>query len=128
MQLTEALSTPRYAAAGAHWRKALDFATADPVDHPNAIKEAVASLEALSQVVIGKTGLTLGGAVKELRSRKLLPAGADKVLEGLWTFANAIPGARHGGGTPPSAEEREWDFAKQVAEAGVRLLLQIDAT
>ncbi len=55
VQLTEALSTPRYAAAGAHWRKALDFATADPVDHPNAIKEAVASLEALSQVVIGKT-------------------------------------------------------------------------
>lgn len=113
--LLDALAAPRYSSPHAHWKKALNLAAASPPDHPNAIKEAVAAVESLAQVVLGKTGLTLGDAVKELRSRKVLPAGADKILDGLWAFANASPGTRHGGATPPSANEPDWTFARQIA-------------
>lgn len=121
------LAAPRYAAAQAHWRKSLALAANDPPDYPNAIKEAVSAVESLAQIALGKSSVTLGDSIKELRSRKRIPVGADKVLEGLSTLANATPGTRHGGTTPPAAEEDEWRFATQVAEAGSRLLLSIDA-
>ena len=127
LPLLDALTAPRYVAAHAQWKKAFDKASATPPDYPNATKEAVSAVESLAQVVLGKTGLTLGDAVKELRSRKTLPVGADKVLDGLWAFSNATPGTRHGGTVPPSADESDWEFARQVAEAGTRMLLHVDA-
>lgn len=125
--LLDALTAPRYSAAHAHWTKALGFARAVPADHANAMKEAVQALESLAQVALGKDGLTLGEAVKELRSRKELPAGTDKIIDGLWTFANATPGTRHAGTAPPSADAGDWELARDVAEAATRLLLRIDA-
>lgn len=125
--LLDTLAVPRYAATQAQWRKAFDRALATPADYPNAMKEAVSAVESLAQIVLGKGGLTLGDAVKELRSRKTLPVGADKILEGLWAFANATPGTRHGGTVPPTSGASDWEFAREIAEASTRLLLAVDA-
>jgi len=127
VQLLDMLEVPRYTAGHAHWRKAVEFAGGAPPDYANAVREAVTAVESLAQVVLGKTGLTLGDAVKELRSRKVLPVGADQVLDGLWAFANASPGTRHGAIVPPLAEKSDWEFAQRIAEAGARLLLVVDA-
>jgi hypothetical protein len=92
--LEDELSPPQYLAVKDHWSKALDLAARS--DLPNALKEAASAVEALAQIVLGKSGTSLGEAVKLLRAQKRIPPGCDAVIEGLWTFANASPGARHG--------------------------------
>jgi hypothetical protein len=71
-----------------------------PSDLPNALKEAASTVESLAQVVVGKPDLSLGEVVKQVRSQRVIPPGTDGVLDGLWTFANASPGARHGSALP----------------------------
>lgn len=125
--LDDALSAPRYHPVREHWRKGLALAANSPPDLENAIKEAVSAVESLAQVVLGKPGTTLGEAVKQLRARQMISAGADGVLEGLWTFANSSPGVRHGSALPANATEADWLFAKTTSEAALRLLLDSDA-
>ena len=98
-----------------------------PPDLPNALKEAASSVESLAQIVVSKPGLSLGDALKELRSQKRIPPGSDQVLQGLWTFANASPGARHGSSLAAHVDDSHWGFAKTTAEGGLRLLLDLDA-
>lgn len=123
--LLDHLAAPRYVAAQTHWRKALDFAANDPPDYPNAIKEVVSAVESLAQIVLGKSGVTLGDSIKELRSRKRIPVGADKVLEGLSTLANATPGTRQveprlpprrraSGGLPSKSQKQDRSFFYQL--------------
>ena len=126
--LEDELSAPRYQPAREHWRKALGLAGNAPPDLENAVKEAASAVESLAQVVLGKPGLTLGDAIKQLRSSRLIPAGADHVLEGLWTFANASPGVRHGSALAANTTESHWTFARTITEAGMRLLLDVDTT
>lgn len=124
--LEEELSPPRYHPTRQHWRKALELASQATPDLPNAVKEAVSAVESLAQVVVGKSGITLGDAVKQLRGQKRIPPGSDSVIEGLWTFANASPGARHGSAMPAHIDPSHWTFARTTAEATLRLLLDLD--
>lgn len=124
-RLLDELAAPRYAAAHMHWRKAIDFSSGP--DLPNALKEAAATLESLAQVVLGKPGLTLGEAVKEMRAGRRLPTGADKILEGLYAFASDEPGARHGSSLAAHVDPAHWAFARTATEGAARLLLDLDA-
>ena len=125
--LIDELSAPRYQAARQHWLKALDLSLQDSPDLPNALKEACAAIESMAQIALAKPGTTVGDAVKELRSQQRLPVGADKILEGLYAFASASPGARHGSALPAHVDPSHWDFARTSAEGAIRLLLDIDA-
>ena len=123
--LDEELSPPRYRAVKDHWSKALDLAARS--DLPNALKEAASAVEALAQIVVGKPGTSLGEAVKQLRAQKRIQPGSDAVIEGLWTFANASPGARHGSSGEAHVDPNHWGFARTSAEGALRLLLDLDS-
>lgn len=123
--LGDQLRAPRYAASYAHWTKALTLASQLEPDFPNAIKEAVTSLEALARVVVPKSA-TLGDAIKTLRAEKRIEAGVDKLLEGAWTYASATPGVRHGAGEPPLIEESDWHVMKPMIDAALRVVLSAD--
>ncbi|MCX7141882.1 MAG: hypothetical protein NT123_12525 [Proteobacteria bacterium] len=125
--LIDELSAPRYSSSRSHWLKAIAFSEDAPPDLPNAVKEVASCLESLAKIILGKDGVTLGQAVKDLRSLQRLPAGADKILEGLWTFSNQSPGARHGSSNAAHIDPSHWSFVRTVAEGGMRLLLDIDA-
>jgi hypothetical protein len=124
--LAEELSAPRYAIVREHWKNALDEEGKEKPNLANAVKEASHAVESMAQIVAGKSGLTLGEAVKQLRSQQRIPVGSDKVIEGLYAFASASPGARHGSTEPPRVEDIHWGFARTTAEGGIRLLLDID--
>lgn len=126
--IEDELGAPRYHPAREHWRKAFSLAEKEPKpDLENAVKEAVSAVESLAQVILGKPGVSLGDAIKQLRSRQRIPAGADGVLEGLWTFANTAPGVRHGSARAAETTDSDWTFARTTSEAALRLLLDVDA-
>jgi hypothetical protein len=125
--IEDELGAPRYQPARDHWRKALSLAEQDRPDLENAVKEAVSAVESLGQVILGKPGVTLGDAIKQLRSQQRIPRGADAVLEGLWTFANTAPGVRHGSARAADTTDSDWAFARTTSEAALRLLLDADA-
>ena len=126
LPLEDELSSPRYLPAREHWRKAIGASREQPPNLPNAVKETSHALESLAQLVLGKPGVTLGDAVKELRSRKRIPVGADQILDGLWAFASSAPGARHGSALPAHVDENHWEFVRTTAEGAMRLLLDLD--
>ena len=126
LPLEDELGAPRYHPAREHWRKALASATQEKPDLPTAAKEAVSGVESLAQLVVGKPGITLGTAVKELRSQQLLPTGADKILEGLYAFASDAPGSRHGSALPAHVDPTHWEFVRTSSEGAMRLLLDLD--
>lgn len=124
--LEDELSSPRYAPVREHWRQALANAIMDPPNLPNAVKEGVHALEALGQLLVGKSGITLGEVIKELRAERRIPVGSDKILEGLYAFANNAPGARHGSSLPARLDEGHWGFFRTTVEGAIRLLLDVD--
>jgi hypothetical protein len=126
LPLEDELGAPRYHPAREHWRKALAYASQERPDFPNAAKEAVGGVESLAQVLVSKPGITLGEAVKELRSRQRLPVGADKILEGLYAFASDAPGSRHGSALPAHVDPTHWEFVRTSSEGAMRLLLDLD--
>lgn len=125
--IDDELAAPRYRAAREHWRKALAFAEQAKPDLENAVKEVVSAVESLAKVVVGKPAATLGDAIKQLRSQKRVPPGADGVLEGLWTFASAAPGVRHGSAEAAGTTDSDWNFARGTSEAALRFLLDLDS-
>lgn len=72
------------------------------------------------------SGTTLGECIKALRAQRRVDAGADKILEGLWTFANSAPGVRHGSGTPSSLSVRDWQVFGPMVDGVLILLLSVD--
>lgn len=124
--LLDELAPPRYQVVREHWSKAIALSNQEKPDLPNALKEVASSVESLAQTVLGKPGLTLGDATKELRSTKRLPTGSDKILDGLYAFASDSPGARHGSTLPARVDPSHWEFARTTAEGAIRLLLDID--
>ena len=121
----DALKAPRYEVCREHWLKARGLGDAEVLDIENAIKEGVSAVEALAKVVTG-SGATLGDCIKTLRAERRIDAGTDKILEGLWTFANSAPGVRHGSGTPSDLSVREWQIFAPMVDGALILLLSID--
>jgi hypothetical protein len=120
------LQSPRYAAVLGHWRKAQAFLTPHALDLPNAVKEAVSSVEALGQIVTASSGATLGDCVKLLRRAGLVSPPLLKGMEELWGFASESPGVRHGSPKDPTLARAEADYVLDQAQAALKLLLSLD--
>jgi hypothetical protein len=126
LPLGDVLRAPRYAAVLSHWAKARAAAENEKADVPAALQGGILAVEALAKIVVQDTCATLGECIKELRSRKLIDAGADKLLEGLWVHANAAPGVRHGATTTVSLSDRDWRVLRPMFEAALTLLIAVD--
>jgi hypothetical protein len=128
MPLGDVLRAPRYAATFDHWTKARAAAEAQVPDLATALKEGVIAVEALAKRILPSGGVTLGDCIKELRSKKLIDPGADKLLEGLWVYSNAMPGIRHGAIGVVALSDQDWTILRPMLEGALTILLRVDAS
>ena len=120
-------SVPRYAGPCKHWNSALKLMQQDEPDNAKAAHEAVSAVEGLCRIVLDDSSVTLGDALKVLRSRKSIPLGISRAIEGLWIYTSAEPGVRHGGATLPAVGAQDARFVLATSEAALEYLLALDS-
>jgi hypothetical protein len=126
LPIGDVLRAPRYAPVQIHWRNAKAAVDSEPSDAGTALKEGMLALEALVRIVTPVNCSTLGECVKQLRAKKLVNPGIDKILDGLWTYSNSLPGVRHGGTAVVRVTDRDWSVLRPMLEAALALLLDVD--
>ena len=111
-----ALKHERFAEALRQFDRANDFRNSRPPDWPNAIKEAVNSVEAVLQVIYNRPGVSLTTILSE-NSPAELPGGIKKLFRLLYSQGSGTVGARHAsiGGIEPTGPRAE--LAIHVAAA-----------
>ena len=90
--------------------------TTFPPDWPNAIKEAVNSVEAVLQIIYVRPSVALSTIVTENVSPSV-PGGVQRVFKALYSQGSGTVGARHAsiGGNDPTAARAE--LALHIAAA-----------
>jgi len=119
-------AVPRYSGPCQHWRAARSLLSSKDPDYAGAVHEAVSAVEGLCRTILGEPSITLGGALQRLRQRNLLHPALSRGIEGLWAFASAEPGIRHGAASAPAVKPHEAHFVVDACEAALTLLLTID--
>lgn len=117
---------PRYAGPCEHWRAAQSALAKEEPDYAAAAHAAVSAVEGLCRIILGDDSITLGEAVKRMRSRGLLHSTIAKSIEGLWGFASNEPGVRHGATKPTAVKSHDAEFVVEACDAAIVLLLSID--
>jgi len=119
-------AVPRYSGPCQHWRTAQDLlSTAEP-DLSGAVHEAVSTVEGLCRIILSEPSITLGNALQRLRQKGLLHPALSKSIDGLWGYASAEPGIRHGASVATTLKPQEAHFAIDACEAALILLLTVD--
>lgn len=115
------LQDPQFRAPLDQFQKALGFRNALPPDYPNAVKEAVNSVEGVLQIASGKLGASLPSMLSELQPK--LPSHFERIFKGVYGYGCASEGARHSGvgGPVPSAEDAE--FIIHCSSAAIRYII-----
>jgi len=103
-----ALKDERFAEPRRQFERGYDFRNARPPDWPNAIKEAVNSVEGVLQVIYQCPGLSLTSII----SQKLpvdVPSGIKRLFNSLYSQGSGTVGARHAsiGGNEPTGPRAE---------------------
>jgi len=117
---------PRYRGPWNHWQSAQSLLQSAEPDFAKASHEAVNAVEGMCRILLDNPSITLGDALKRMKSKQVLDSGLCKTIEGLWAFTSSQPGVRHGGATPASIEAHEAQFVADVAESALVLLLALD--
>ena len=111
-----ALLGERFAEARRQFERAYEFRNSLPPDWPNAIKEAVNSVEAVLQVIFERPSVALPTIVNEDLPPDL-PGGIKRLFRSLYSQGSGTIGARHAsiGGNEPTGPRAE--LAVHVAAA-----------
>jgi len=125
--IEELLVAPRYAPVLFALKKARILLDSIEPDYANAGKEAVAAVEQLARITVGKPTVTLGEAIKDLRNSSRIQAPLLKGIEEIWIWASSTPGVRHGSGAPADVDVATARYVVAQAEAAIGLLLAHDA-
>lgn len=112
------LQGPQFKAPLEQFRKALDFRNALPPDYPNAVKEAVNSIEGVLQIANGRLGVALPTILGEMQPK--FPSHFKHILKAIYGYGSASEGARHSGvgGPIPTGEEAEFIIHCAAAAIG----------
>jgi hypothetical protein len=115
------LSSPRFEVPSKQYSKAMNFRNSLPPDYPNAVKEAVNSVEGILQIVAKMPGVAMPAILTGLNPQ--LPSGLKKLYDGLYGYGSGSEGARHSGvgGHVPTAEEAE--FIIHSCSAAIRYIV-----
>jgi len=116
----------RYKGPMSHWREARRRLTLEQPDTPGAVHEAVSAVEGMARLLLADDSITLGKAVDELRQAGLLHPALAKCFDGVWGYASAVPGIRHGASSPVVLADPEPAFVVGTCEAALRLLIALD--
>ena len=103
-----ALQGERFAEPRRQFERGYEFRNGRPPDWPNAIKEAVNSVEAVLQVVYDRPGMALPTIVSQNFPDEL-PGGIKKMFRSLYSQGSGTVGARHAsiGGNEPTGPRAE---------------------
>lgn len=126
-QLDILCAVPRYSGPCQHWRAARTLLSSKEPDYAGAVREAVSAVEGLCRIILGEPSITLGEALPRLRQRNLLHPALSKCIDGLWGFASAKPGIRHGAASASVMDPHEAHFVVDACEAALTLLLAVDS-
>ncbi len=124
LSLQSQLSAPRYSSVLEHWSKARNFFDNEPLDFKNAAKEAISAVEALAKLITNQPNATLGEAVKKLGP--LIHPALGRAMKGVWGYASAVPGVRHGGTALSNVAEEDAGFILESCELLIKYLLSKD--
>lgn len=115
-QALTALEQEKFAEARRQFERGYEFRNSLPPDWANAIKEAVNSVEAVLQVIYGRSGVSLTTIVSE-NFPEQVPSGIKQLFRSLYSQGSGTTGARHAsiGGNEPTAPRAE--LALHVAAA-----------
>lgn len=108
------------------WGKAVDALNRRP--HPdieNCIKDAVAAVESIANVMAGTTGETLDKAIDNLANHNRLPKPLHNTLKHPYYYRGNQPGVAHGTGEPLSATVVDAEFVLNWAAASIIYLSKI---
>ena len=119
-------AVPRYSGPCQHWRAARVLLTSKDPDYGGAVHEAVSAVEGLCRIILSDSSITLGDALPRLRQRKLLHPALLQSIAGLWGFASAEPGIRHGAASASIVKPHEAHFVVDACEVALTLLLTVD--
>jgi len=117
---------PRYKGPMTHWRDARRLLSAEQQDAAGAVHEAVSAVEGMARLLLESDSITLGKAVDELRKADLIHPAVAKCLDGVWGYASAVPGIRHGASSPVVLRIPEVEFVVGTCEAALRMLIDLD--
>jgi len=120
-------AVPRYNGPCQHWRSAQSLLASEEPNYAKAAHEAVNAVEGLCRIILDQPSITLGDALKILKQRKLLHPTLAKSIEGLWGFASAEPGVRHGAARLLAVKPHEAQYVVEACDATLVLLLALDA-
>ncbi len=100
-----ALQDERFAKVRQQFKRACEFRDDFPPDWPNAIKEAVNSVEGLLQVIFERPGVSLS----KIPLPADLPNGIHKMFQALYVHGSQTTGSRHAGigGEEPTGPRAE---------------------
>ena len=119
-------AVPRYSGPCEHWRAARMLLSSKDPDYAGAVHKAINAVEGLCRIILGEPSITLGDALQRLRQRNLLHPALSRSVEGLWGFASAEPGIRHGATSVSAVKAHEAHFVVDACELALTLLLTID--
>jgi hypothetical protein len=119
-------SVPRYSGPCQHWRSAQAILNDANPDYGKAAHEAVSAVEGLCRVILGDPVVTLGAALNKLRRDDRIHPALAKSIDGLWGFASAEPGVRHGAPTAARIKPHEAQYVVESCDAALVLLLALD--
>lgn len=114
--------TDEFEPARDHYRKALRFANARPVDPENSIKEIVSAVESVGRILYPKAG-TLGNVVKEMRRDPVWPQQLVSVIEKFYGYACSEPAVRHGGPKISNVVLDDAEFCLHLGAALIRYMI-----
>ena len=103
-----ALGDERFAEPRRQFQSGYDFRNRRPPDWPNAIKEAVNSVEGVLQVIYCRPGVSLTTIISENLPAEL-PGGIKQLFRSLYSQGSGTVGARHAsiGGYEPTGPRAE---------------------
>ncbi len=117
---------PKYKGPCAHWQESQRLLAEEEPNYKSVVHEAVSGVEGMARVLLDNDKITLGDALKELKKRKLLHSSLVRSIEGLWGYSSDEPGVRHGAAKSVPMKQHEAEFAVQLCEAALKLLLALD--
>jgi hypothetical protein len=94
--LEEAMSDSKYSGVAQHLQRSLQLlADRKNPDYRNSIKESISAVEAMAKIITGKSGSTLGDALRVLEKGGHLNSRLKEGFERLYAYTNDKNGIRH---------------------------------
>ncbi len=125
-QATTVLRAPEFKQPRGQFEKAVQLFTQNPPDNENALKDAVAAVEGVANVIAGTSGQQLNTVIDRLVAGNKIPKPSDEIFKKLYARRGAAPGVAHSNVTEATAlTDVEVSFLLGVCAECIQYLAQL---